>query len=132
MVETSRRQGMPCLYNPPPLRCGVVDRNFCRDKACLVSLFSRCQHPQRCQQSPQMLQTAGQKRSKNQGKNTISSIIGGYKSVVSNHAHRLGYNFKWQSRFYDHIIRGTDEYRKIANYIVNNPVNWGKDKFYST
>ena len=69
-------------------------------------------------------ETIGQKRFQNQGKNTISSIIGGYKSVVTKHAHRLGYDFQWQSRFYDHIIRNEKSYHTIRNYIVTNPQNW--------
>ena len=80
--------------------------------------------------SQQIPKSPGQNRFQNQGKNTISSIIGGYKSVVTNHAHRLGFDFKWQSRFHDHIIRNEIEYQRIANYIINNPVNWKDDKFY--
>ena len=76
-------------------------------------------------------QSFGQKRFQNQGKNTISSIIGGYKSVVSNHIHRLGYNFKWQTRFYEHIIRNEQSYQHITDYITNNPKNWENDKFYT-
>ena len=70
-----------------------------------------------------------QKRFQNQGKNTVSSIICGYKSVVTNHVHRFGYDFQWQPRFHDHIIKNNDEYQRIAKYITNNPVNWKNDKF---
>jgi len=75
-------------------------------------------------------QTIGQKRFQNQGKNTVSSIIGSYKSAVTKHAHRLGYNFAWQSRFYDHIIRNNESFNKISEYIIENPKNWEQDKFY--
>ncbi len=71
--------------------------------------------------------TIGQKRFQNQGKNTISSIIGGYKSAVSKHAHRLGFEFNWQSRFYDVIIKNDTDYERIKNYIINNPQNWNND-----
>ena len=47
---------------------------------------------------------------------------------IKNHVHRLGYDFAWQPRFYDRIIRNDDEYRRIACYIINNPANWKKDK----
>ena len=60
---------------------------------------------------------------------SISRIIGSYKSAVSKHAHRLGYEFEWQSRFYDHIIRNKNEYFRISNYIKNNPEKWEDDKF---
>jgi len=74
--------------------------------------------------------TIGQKRFQHQGKNTLSSIIGSYKSAVSKHAHLLGYDFEWQSRFYDHIIRNDTAFQKISEYIVNNPINWSEDKFF--
>jgi putative transposase len=86
-----------------------------RDKACLLSTTTK---------------TVGMRRFQNQGKNTVSSIIGGYKSAVSKHAHRLGYELKWQSRFHDHIIRNHESYCRIEEYVINNPVNWVNDKFY--
>ena len=79
---------------------------------------------------PQSPQTPGQKRFQNQGKNTVSSIICGYKSAVTNHAHRFGYDFQWQPRFHDHIIKNDEEYQRIAKYIIKNPVNWRNDGFY--
>jgi len=72
-----------------------------------------------------------QKRFRNPGKNTVSSIIGGYKSAVSRHAHRLGIPMAWQSRFHDHIIRDDAEYQRINDYIESNPKNWCRDKFRS-
>ena len=73
-------------------------------------------------------QTIGQQRFQNQGKNTILSIIGSYKSAVSKHAHRLGFDFKWQRNYWEHIIRNEEEYLRIANYIKNNPLKWYNDK----
>ena len=58
--------------------------------------------------------TIGQQRWQNQRKNTISSIVGGYKSAVTKHACRLGYQFAWQPGFYDHIIRNDAAYDRIA------------------
>jgi REP element-mobilizing transposase RayT len=71
-----------------------------------------------------------QKRYGNQGKNSLSSIIGSYKSAVTKHANRLNINFGWQTRFHDHIIRDEEEYQRISNYIINNPRNWKDDRFY--
>jgi len=76
------------------------------------------------------IQTPGQKRFRNPGMHTISSIIGGYKSAVTNHAHRLGYDFEWQPRFYDNIVKNENEYKRIAKYIIDNPANWHYDKFF--
>ncbi|MCD6180749.1 MAG: hypothetical protein J7K89_00005, partial [Candidatus Cloacimonetes bacterium] len=78
----------------------------------------------------QQQQTIGQKRFQNIGKNSVSSIIGAYKSAVTKHARRLGYDFAWQSRFYDHIIRNEKSYNNILHYIINNPGKWTDDKFY--
>ncbi|NTD99997.1 transposase [Agrobacterium tumefaciens] len=71
----------------------------------------------------------GQQRFQNQGKNTVSSIIGSYKSAVTKHCNRLGFKFAWQPLFYDHIIRDERSFQNISNYIINNPMNWEKDKF---
>ena len=69
----------------------------------------------------------GKDRFQNIGKNSLSSIVGSYKSAVTKHARRLGYELEWQSLFYEHIIRG-DYYHRIAQYILDNPKNWGKKK----
>jgi putative transposase len=69
-------------------------------------------------------------RFQNQGKNTISSIIGSYKSAVTKHCNRLNFDFDWQSRFHDHIIRSDQSFLRIATYIKNNPANWKDDTFF--
>ena len=74
--------------------------------------------------------TIGQQRFQNIGKNSISSIVGSYKSAVTKHAHRLGFEFEWQTRFHDHIIRNEESFQKISNYIINNPALWHDDKFF--
>jgi len=71
----------------------------------------------------------GSQRFQNIGKNTISSIVGSYKSAVTKHANRLGYPHQWQKLFYDNIIRSNNDYQRISDYIVSNPENWTKDKF---
>lgn len=35
----------------------------------------------------------------------------------------------WQLRYWDHIIRNENDYIRIENYIINNPVIWDEDKF---
>lgn len=76
-----------------------------------------------------LLPKPGSQRFQNIGKNTISSIIGSYKSAVTKHANRLGYPHQWQKLFYDNIIRNNNDYQRISDYIVSNPENWVKDKF---
>ena len=72
-----------------------------------------------------------QTRFQNPGKNTLSSIVGSYKSAVSKYVHHLGFTkFSWQRNYYEHIIRNADSYTQIAQYIINNPINWKSDKFH--
>ncbi|MBN1464984.1 transposase [candidate division KSB1 bacterium] len=75
-------------------------------------------------------QSIGHLRMRNPGKNTLSSIVGSYKSVVSTYAHKIDVNFAWQSRFHDRIIRDEKAYDNIANYIYDNPRRWDGDKFF--
>ncbi len=69
-------------------------------------------------------------RFRNQGKNTISAMSGSYKSAVTKWCNKNDLPFGWQSRFHDHIIRDSDEFIRIKNYIIHNPANWEQDKFY--
>lgn len=89
---------------------GLLGQNVSRETRHALSLHSRYQ---------------------NQGKNTISSIVGSYKSAVSKHANRLNFQFKWQSRFHDHVIRSEKSFNNISNYIHNNPIKWSEDRFYN-
>jgi len=58
--------------------------------------------------------------------NSVSAIIRSNKSAVTKHLNRLDLEFKWQSRFYDHIIRDEAAFERISNYIKANPENWEK------
>jgi putative transposase len=69
-------------------------------------------------------QLPGKNRFRNQGRNTISSIVGSYKSAVAREIHHTIPGFRWQSRFHDHIIRNDGEFERIRKYIIENPLNW--------
>jgi len=56
---------------------------------------------------------------------SLGGIIRWFKGRVKYEAKKLNSKFKWQSRFYDRIIRNDKEYYFIQEYIINNPVNWG-------
>ena len=66
-----------------------------------------------------------------QSKN-LASIIRGFKSSVSILARKTNPDFHWQTRFYDHIILNDKSFQTISDYIINNPTNWNKDKFFNT
>ena len=95
-----------------------------------LSLTLNPSNPSNPQFNKQTEKTPGQQRFQNQGVNTVSSIIGSYKSAVSKHAHRLGCDFKWQTRFYDNIIRDSESFNNINEYIKRNPLKWEDDKFH--
>ncbi len=62
---------------------------------------------------------------KPQSKN-LASIIRGFKSSVTTYARKNNIQFDWQPRFHDRMIRNQAEFNRISNYILNNPMNWGK------
>lgn len=62
--------------------------------------------------------------------NSVSNLMGAYKTTVSKQIHLAGKeNFRWQRSFHDHIVRNDVAYEKIFSYINNNPKNWKLDKF---
>ena len=70
------------------------------------------------------------------GAPTISQIVGGYKSMIAvkwldlckRSGTRSGPLF--QRSFHDHIIRNEADYRRIYDYIDQNPLKWELDCFY--
>lgn len=56
----------------------------------------------------------------------ISIVINQLKGIVSK---QIGHSI-WQKLYYDHIIRNDAEYRKIWEYIENNPLKWKLDCYY--
>ena len=60
----------------------------------------------------------------------VSRIIRWYKGRCSFEMRKIHADFKWHSRFHDHIIRNSKSFETIQTYIENNPSKWGEDKFY--
>jgi REP element-mobilizing transposase RayT len=60
----------------------------------------------------------------------ISRIIRWYKGRCSFEMRKIHADFGWQTRFHDHIIRNSQEFERIQQYIENNPLNWKEDKFH--
>ena len=58
----------------------------------------------------------------------ISVVIQQMKGYVTK---QLGYSI-WQKLYHDHVVRGEKDYRKIWEYIENNPVKWTEDCFYNS
>lgn len=64
-----------------------------------------------------------------QSKN-LASIVRGYKTGVTINARKVNPRFKWQERYYDHIILQKSELYSISKYIRNNPLKWNRDEFF--
>jgi len=58
---------------------------------------------------------------------TIPNLLRSFKTMVSK---EIGFSL-WQTSYHDHIIRSKEEYRKIWNYIDENPGRWRDDKYYN-
>ena len=64
---------------------------------------------------------------------TVGSIMRGVKIGISKWMRNNTDVYPvWQRNYYDHIIRNTTAYLRIAEYIKNNPVNWEGDEFYQS
>ena len=63
---------------------------------------------------------------------TISDIICTFKSMTTRLCREKGLKEKilFQCSFHDHVIRGDEDYQKIAEYIDTNVIRWEKDCFY--
>jgi REP element-mobilizing transposase RayT len=67
---------------------------------------------------------------------TIGDIVGAYKSLVANECLKIYKSNNemmgklWQRNYYEHIIKNESSYKTISEYIINNPQEWAKDKFY--
>jgi putative transposase len=60
---------------------------------------------------------------------SLGSIIRSYKAAVTRECHKNNYSyFKWQSLFYDRIIRSHKELDNIRDYIIINPLKWYLDE----
>ena len=62
---------------------------------------------------------------------SLSAIIGQYKSITTKNINKIQKTMKgsvWQRNYYDHIIRSDNELKSIRQYIQTNPQNWEKDQ----
>lgn len=69
---------------------------------------------------------------------TVGDMVGAFKSISTveyirgvEHLNWQRFNGKlWHRNYHEHIIRDELSYRRISNYIRNNPANWENDRFY--
>lgn len=63
---------------------------------------------------------------------SISSFVACFKSSATKQINEFRHTPNepvWQPLFYDHIIRDDREYKRIWDYIIENPAKWKENKF---
>ena len=66
----------------------------------------------------------------------ISTVVQWFKTMTTNHyirgVRQNGWQpFEgrlWQLNYWERIIRDENEHQHIADYIINNPIDWANDK----
>lgn len=62
---------------------------------------------------------------------TLGSIIRGLKSTTTKQIRIIMGNPQfsvWQRNYFEHIIRNEKDLNKISQYIIDNPLMWGRDR----
>ena len=63
---------------------------------------------------------------------TVMDVVCAYKSLTTRECKKVWSVEKlFQTSFYEHVIRGYEDYIEIAKYIDENPASWEDDKLYS-
>jgi REP element-mobilizing transposase RayT len=63
---------------------------------------------------------------------TIMDAICAYKSLTTRECKKVGKAEKlFQTSFYEHVIRGREDYEEIVKYIHENPMRWYYDELYA-
>ena len=63
----------------------------------------------------------------------LSEIVRGLKTSSARRINQVRYLTGvsvWQRGYYEHIIRNEESLFAIREYIINNPLSWGKDELY--
>ena len=61
----------------------------------------------------------------------LSRYVSSLDGSVTKFARTNCYEFGWQSRYHDHLIRNGKDLNNIADYIINNVSRWDADCFNS-
>jgi len=63
---------------------------------------------------------------------TVMDIVCTYKSLTTKECKKTGFEDKlFQTSFYEHVIRGKEDYEETVKYIHENPARWYYDELYS-
>ena len=61
----------------------------------------------------------------------LARVVRWYKGRTTYECHQKDLDFKWQTRFHDHIIRDSGDLQRLIKYIDDNPARWNMDRFYN-
>ena len=64
---------------------------------------------------------------------SIGALMAGYKSAVTKRINAIRQSPGapvWQRNYYEHIIRDDADYRRIAEYVADNPHRWAEDTLH--
>jgi putative transposase len=61
---------------------------------------------------------------------SLGTVVRSYKSAVTRLIRRAGFEFAWQPRFHDHVVRNERALHRVHDYIVDNPARWRDDRFH--
>jgi REP element-mobilizing transposase RayT len=64
--------------------------------------------------------------------NNISCVMRWIKGRSSFEIRKFQPRFSWQARYHDKILFDKRAFQTIRNYIINNPINWHRDKLNKT
>ncbi len=60
---------------------------------------------------------------------SLGALIAGFKQAVTIRVREAGFAGQvWQRGYYDHIIRNDHDYTASKAYIIDNPLNWDRDR----
>ena len=63
---------------------------------------------------------------------TVNDIICAYKALTAKECKKCGYADKlFQASFFEHIVRGREDYNEIVKYIRENPMRWYYDELHA-
>jgi REP element-mobilizing transposase RayT len=64
---------------------------------------------------------------------SLGALMAGYKSAVTKRINAIRQSpgaSVWQRNYYEHIIRNEADYRRIAEYVAENPRRWAEDTLH--
>jgi REP element-mobilizing transposase RayT len=65
---------------------------------------------------------------------SLGAIMQNFQSITCRKIHKINKTLGsrlWQRNYWEHVIRDENDLNRIRDYIINNPLKWPEDKYYS-